>query len=170
MSFDCKAHCSNFVVCNTTKPSRQGSSSLSHLGVPNYPLEIVGMDFVTDLPKSSKINFSVVPIIVCHLTKMAHFVPSHKEITSEDTDNLFINNCYELHVVLKVIVSDRDPRFVGKIWQSFMRKLNTKLDMSTARYPQIDGLTERVNETMQILLRCYTSKSGFDWDSHLPIV
>ncbi len=101
---------------------------------------------------------------------MADFVPCHKEITAEETTHLFIDNCYRLHGVPKVIVSDRDPRFVGNFWQSFMRKLNTKLNMSTARHPQTDGLTERVNETMQILLRCYTTESRFDWVSHLPMV
>jgi hypothetical protein len=170
MSFDCKAHCSNCVVCNRAKPRRQSSSSLSPVGVPNYPWEIVGMDFVTDSPKSSKNNFTVVLILVCHLTKMANFVPCHKEITTEDTIDLFINNSYNLHGVPKVIVSDRDPRFVGKFWQSFMKKLNTKLNTSTARHPQTDGLTARVNETMQILLRRYTTESGFDWVSHLPVV
>jgi len=42
--------------------------------------------------------------------------------------------------------------------------------MSTARHPQTDGLIGRVNEAMQILLRCYTYESGFDWVSHLPMV
>ncbi len=87
---------------------------------------------------------------------MAHFVPVRKEITSKDIANRFIENCFKLHGVPKVIVFDRDPRFVGKFWPSFMTKLNTKLCMSTARHPQTHGLTERVNETMQILLRCYT--------------
>jgi hypothetical protein len=32
----------------------------------------------------------------------------------------------------------------------FMRKSNTKLIMSAARHPQVDGLIERVDETMQI--------------------
>jgi hypothetical protein len=91
--FDCKAYCSNRVVCNRAKPSRQGSSSLSPLGVPNYTWEIVGMDFVTDLPKSSKNNFTGVVILVCHLTKMAHFVPCHKEITTKDNVDLLIDNC-----------------------------------------------------------------------------
>jgi len=50
-----KAHCSNCVVCNRAKPSRHGSSSLSPLDVPNYPWEIIGMDFVTDLPKRREI-------------------------------------------------------------------------------------------------------------------
>jgi hypothetical protein len=42
--------------------------------------------------------------------------------------------------------------------------------MSTARHPQTDGLTERVNETMQTLLRCYCAESGFDWTSQLSMV
>ncbi len=42
--------------------------------------------------------------------------------------------------------------------------------MSTARHPQTDGLTGRVNETLQILLRCYTTEYEFDWVSHLPML
>ena len=43
--------------------------------------------------------------------------------------------------------------------------------MSTARHSRTDGLTERVNETMQTLLRCYNCvESGSDWASHLGIV
>jgi len=42
--------------------------------------------------------------------------------------------------------------------------------MSTARHPQTDGLNERVNKKMQILLRCYTTESGFDWVSHFAMV
>jgi len=81
---------------------------------------------------------------------MAHFVPCQKELTAKEAADLFIDSCYKLHGVPKVIVFDRDPRFLGKTWQSFMRKLNAKLNMSTTRHRQIVGLTERVNETMQI--------------------
>ena len=58
----------------------------------------------------------------CHPTKMAHFVPRHKEITAEDSANLSMSNCYKLHDVPKIIVSDRDHKFVGKfgevLWES----------------------------------------------------
>ena len=50
---------------------------------------------------------------------------------------------------------------VGKIRQSLMRKLNTKLITSAARHPQIDGLIERVDETTQIYLRCSSYGSAF---------
>ena len=108
--------------------------------------------------------------MVCHLTKMAHFVPCHKEITAEELADLFIYYCYRLHGVPRVIVSDMDPKFVGKFWQTFMGKLNTKLNMSIARYPRTYGLIERDNHTMQTLLRCYCAKSSFDWTSHLSSV
>ena len=78
---------------------------------------------------------------------MAYIVPCHKKITVEESTYLFISYCYRLHGVPNVIVSDRDPYFVGKCWQS--------LNMSTARHPRTDGLAERVNQTMQTLLRCY---------------
>jgi hypothetical protein len=92
------------------------------------------MDFVTDFSKSSIYNFTVTLILACYLTKLDHFFPYHKEITAEETADLFIDNYYKLHGVPKFIVSDRDPRFVGKFGQSFMRNLNTKLSMSTARH------------------------------------
>ena len=54
-------------------------------------------------------TFTAILILVCHLTKMAHFVPCHKEITAEDIADIFIDNCYKLHGAPKVIVSDMDP-------------------------------------------------------------
>ena len=86
---------------------------------------------------------------------MAHFVPCHKKITAKESANLFISNCYRLHGVPKVIVSDRDLKFVGKFSHNFMGKLNTKLNRSTARHPRTAGLTKRFNQAMQTLLRCY---------------
>ena len=42
--------------------------------------------------------------------------------------------------------------------------------MSTARHSRTDDLTERVNQTMQTLLRCYCAEYGFDWTSRLSMV
>ena len=109
--------------------------------------------------------------MVCFLTKMTHFVPCHEEIIiAEELEDFFIDHCYRLNGVPKVIVSDRDPKFDGKFLQIFMGKLSTKLNMSNARHPRLDGLIARVNQTMQTLLRCYCAGSGFDWTSHMSMV
>ncbi len=54
-----------------------------------------------------------------------------------------------LIIVLDFMVYHKSLCFIDtlpcwQIWQSFTRKLNTKLIMSAARHPRIDGLIERV--------------------------
>jgi hypothetical protein len=53
MAFDCKTYCQNCIVCNRAKSDRRGASRLHPLGVPEYPWEIVGIYYVTDLPSGS---------------------------------------------------------------------------------------------------------------------
>ena len=84
MMFDCKSHCQQCIVCKRAKPDRRGGVALQPLGIPEHPWEIVGIDYVIDLPKSGTDGYTSVFIMVCHLTKMAHFVPCHKEITAEE--------------------------------------------------------------------------------------
>jgi len=109
MTFDCKSHCQRCIVRNRAKPDRKGGAALQPLGILEYPWKIVGIDYVTDLPKSGVNGYTSILIMVCHLTKMAHFVPCHKEITTNKLADLFVNHCYRLHGVPKAIVSDRDP-------------------------------------------------------------
>jgi len=60
---DCKAFCYDCIVCNCTKPICQGYSSLYPLSVIEHPWDMVGVDFVTDLTKSSEFYFT--RIIFC---------------------------------------------------------------------------------------------------------
>ena len=166
MTFECNSHCPRCIICNRANPDRKGGDALQPLGIPEYPWEIVGIDYVTDLPLSGIAGYTIDFIMVCHLTKMAHFVPCHKEIIAEESADLFIDYLYRLHGVPKVSASAKNPMFVGKFGQTFMRKLN----MSIARHPRTGGFTERVNQIMQTLLRCYCVVSSFDWTSHLSMV
>ena len=110
------------MICNRAKPDRRGGASLQPLGIYEYPWEMFGTDYVTNLPNNNLYGHTIIFIMVCHLSKMAHFVSCHKEISANESTNLFISNCYRLHAVPKVIVSDKDPKFVGKFWKSFMGK------------------------------------------------
>jgi hypothetical protein len=112
MTLDRKSHCQRCIVCNRANPDRKEGAALQPLGIPEYPWEINGIDYVTDLPKRGIDGYTVVLIMVCHLTKMAHFIPCHKEITAEESTYLFIDNCYRLYGVPWLIVSDINPKFV----------------------------------------------------------
>jgi hypothetical protein len=52
-------------------------------------------------------------------------------------------------------VLDRDSKFVSKLWQSLHNAMGTKLDMSVAFHPQIDGQSEHTIQTLEDMLRTY---------------
>ena len=113
---------------------------------------------------------TIVLIVVDHLTRMAHFLPCTETITAEETATLFLHGVYRLHGLPRVLVSDRDPKFVSGFWQTLRRRLGTRLNMSSSRHPRTGGLTERVNNTFQQLLRCLCCYDGSDWTTLLTQV
>ena len=76
----------------------------------------VTTDLVTDLPVSGR--FTAVAVFVDKLTKMVHFAGTTKEVTAMEYARIFIDTVFQLHNLLEVIISDRDPRFYRKILAS----------------------------------------------------
>ena len=63
----------------------------------------------------------------------------------------------KLHGNPKIIVSDRDPIFIGKLWTGLFSCLGTQLDHSSSYHPQYDGQTEIVNKCLEGYLCCFAS-------------
>jgi len=66
-------------------------------------------------------------------------------------------------------VSDRDPRFTGRFMKTLLGILCTKQRLSTAFHPQTNGQTERMNRTLEGMLRHYVGPHHQDWDNHLAM-
>jgi len=75
------------------------------------------MDFMTHLPRSTKGNDSVW-VIVARLTKCAHFLAINQKMSMDKLAELYVREVVRLHGVPTSIVSDRDPRFTSRFWQS----------------------------------------------------
>ena len=67
------------------------------------------------------------------------------------------------------VISDRDRRFVGELWQQILKLLKVDLLFSTAWHPQTDGQSEKSNEIAEIALRHFilTVPHG-EWLKVLP--
>jgi len=75
-----------------------------------------------------------------------------------------------LHGVPESIMSDRDPRFTSRFWQSLQATLGTQLRMSSTYHPQTDGQSERTIQSLEDLLRsCVLDHMG-KWNDVLPLV
>ena len=83
------------------------------------------------------------------LTKSAHFILIRWGISLVQLAIEYVNEVVRLHGVPISIVSDRDPQFVSRFWQSLQAASGTKLHFSTAFHPQTDGQSERTIQTLE---------------------
>ena len=67
-------------------------------------------------------------------------------------------------------MSDRDPRFTSVFWKEVTVALGMSRGFSTAFHPQTDGQTERMNRTMEEMLRHFITPMKGDWVSALPML
>jgi len=75
--------------------------------------------------------------------KFSHFLPINQKMSLDRLAELYVKEIVRLHGVPTSIVSDRDPRFTSRFWQSLQNALGTQLRMSSAYHPQTDGQSER---------------------------
>src|SRR4051812_42203918 len=81
-----------------------------------------------------------------------------------------MDSIYKLHGLPNSIVSDRDHIFTSAFWEElFQCALGTQLLMSSARHPQTDGQTERVNQEIECYLRCFVSAHPSKWSRWLSL-
>jgi len=167
---DVERHCNGCDACARNKSSNQKAGGLLQpLPIPSRPWEAISMDFVMGLPQT-KNNFTAILVFVDRLTKMVHLVPTTDTVDAEQTALLFIRWVFALHGLPRHIVADRDSRFTSTLWRELMQALQTKVGLSTAFHPQTDGQTERVNRTMEQMLRMFVNSAQDDWDEFLPLV
>ena len=108
------------------------------LPILNKPWDSVSLDFVLGLPKTQR-GFDSIMVVVDCFTKMAHFIPCWKTSDATHVAHFFFIEIVRLHGVPVTIVSDRDPGFTSKIWESLQAAMRAKLKFSTAYHPQTDG-------------------------------
>ncbi|MBW0539473.1 hypothetical protein O181_079188 [Austropuccinia psidii MF-1] len=80
-------------------------------------------------------------------------LPCHKDYTAMDTAIMIWNKVISHTGLFQNIISDRDPKFTSALWTNFQNLFGTKLSFSTAYHPQTDGLSERMIQTLEDLIR-----------------
>ncbi|KAL4346328.1 hypothetical protein GQ457_17G011190 [Hibiscus cannabinus] len=161
---------SKCMVCQRVKVEHQFLSGLLQpLRIPEWKWERITMDFVMRLPMTPTKKDSVW-VIVDRFTKCAHFLPVHTTYTYDKLAELYIREIVRLHGGPKSIVSDRDPKFTSRFWESLHTALGSQLNFSTSYHPQTDGQSERVIQVLEDMLRCCIIDFQGTWEKQLSLV
>jgi len=151
MKTDVADYVASCLVCLKAKIEHQRPGGmLEPLDIPQWKWDSISMDFITHLPRSVRGHDSIW-VIVDRLTKCAHFLPINQKMNMDRLADLYVREIVRLHGVSASIVSDRDPRFTSRFWQSLQNALGTQLRMSSAYHPQTDGQSERTIQSLEDL-------------------
>jgi hypothetical protein len=136
--------------------------------IPTWKWEDISMDFIMGLPLTG-CKFNCIWVIVDRLTKFAHFIPVHTFFMTKKYAELYISRILCLHGVPKTILSDRGPQFIARFWEQLHDSLGMHLIYRSAYHPHTDGLTERVNQILEHMLRACVLNYPDKWDKCLPL-
>jgi len=125
------------------------------------------MDFVTGLPIRE--GYDAIMVVVDRLTKMQHLIACHTTINASAVARLYLQNVGKHHGTPMYVTADRGTQFTAQFWQSLLRHLKMKGQMSIPYDPETDGQTERFNAVMEQYLRHYVSYQQEDWVKWLPM-
>ena len=105
------------------------------------------MDFITALPKNFKQHDSIM-VVVDKLSKETHFIPVKFTYKVVNIVDIFMKENFRLHGVPKVIILDRDVKFIGNFWKALFKGLGTQLNFNNVYHPQTDKKIKRVNQVL----------------------
>nr|GFA72859.1 putative reverse transcriptase domain-containing protein [Tanacetum cinerariifolium] len=146
---DIATYVSKCLTCAKVKAEHQRPFGLLvQPKIPEWKWDNITMDFVTKLPKSSQ-GYNTIWVIVDRLTKSVIFTPIRE---TDPMDKL-------ARIYLKEVVT-----------RSLQNALGTRLDMSTAYHPKIDGQSKRTIQTLKDMLRACAIDFGKGWVNHFPLV
>lgn len=155
-------------TCQQAKAERiHPAGLLQPLPIPKGAWEDVTMDFIEGLPRSE--GFDTIMVVVDRFTKYGHFLPLKHPFTASGVAHIFLEQVVKLHGLPKSIVSDRDKVFTSSFWKHLFQLMDVKLLMSTAYHPQTDGQSERVNQCLEMYLRCAVNSQPSKWKSWLAL-
>ena len=153
-------------VCAQNKSSHRPPAGLLHpLPVPSRPWSHISLDFVTGLPLSE--GNTTILTIVDRFSKMVHFVPLPKLPSAKELAEIMLSNVFRLHGLPKDVVSDRGPQFVSRFWKAFCSLIGATVSLSSGYHPQSNGQTERLNQELEVGLRCLSSRNPASWSKQL---
>jgi hypothetical protein len=169
MKQDIQKHVEQCVECQQTKSgNRSTEGKRQPLGIPLRRWGSISMDFMIGFPGV----YDCLWVIVDRLTKRIRLFPIKTTTTAKELARLFLNEFVKIHGLPDEIICDRDAKFRSQFWQAFMDMLQVKLKMSTAFHPQTDGQTERMNRTIQEMLKAVVlhAKDPENWHDEVNLL
>lgn len=157
--------CSSCKTCQLTSAKGVARAQLQSLPIIDTPFERIGMDIVGPLERSSSGHHYI--LVLCdYATRYPEAFPLRSVKARQIAYCLL--QLFSRVGIPKEVLTDCGTNFLSKLLQQVYKVLGIKGIKTTPYHPQMDGLVERYNQTLENMLRKFVSHTGADWDQWLP--
>ena len=164
---DVRTYLASCTVCLACKSSCLRRAPMGHVAV-GHRWDRVAMDLLDLSVTSAKGNLYVLVMVDC-FSRWTEACPL------QDKTALSVADAFFQHVVCRfgmpsVIHSDQGREFENKVMQELCLLCGAHKTRTTPYHPESDGLVERFNRTLLMMLAMFSGENKDDWDDLLPAV
>ena len=143
-------HCS---ICQLTQIKRHRSyDELNSIISSSTSFHIIIMNFILVLSN----DFDALFIVICKYSRKVIFIVDKKTYNASQWANALLDRLLITNWdISTIIISNRNSRFMSKMWSTFFTKLNTKLFTFIVYHLQTNDNFERINQIVKITFRYF---------------
>ena len=122
-----------------------------------------------DYDKEKGTGASKLVIFVDSLSRWVEAIPVHKDPTSEQIVDLFMEHVVSRHGVPRRVVTDHGSNLASKLCHAVMGAAGVDLRPTAAEHHEAVGTVDRFHQTLIGMVRT-ANEGGSHWADHLPFL
>ena len=163
---DVAEHCRTCGECQ--RMARRGPRApLVPMPIIGEPFERIAMDIVGPLPRTAS-GKRFILVISDYATRYPEAYAMGTVTAPAIAEKLI--DFFSRYGVPKEILTDQGSNFMSELLKEIYRLLGVKSIRTSPYHPQTDGLVERYNQTLKMMLRKVLLTERRSWDKLLPLV
>jgi hypothetical protein len=162
-------HCSQCQIFQTRR--HKSYDALQSILISNVFFHTITIDFILALSKFISNNFDTVMFTICKFSKRIILISENVTWSAKQWALVLLKRLELMNWKLsKTIISNRDSKFLIELWKTIFDRLNVKLLYSIVYHSQTNEQSERINQSVEIVLKYHLFISIKNWSSHLFII
>lgn len=156
----------NCTICLSTKPEQKKPAGLMLSQVPTVtrPWQLVSVDIVGPLPRSSNGNSYILSVCDC-FSKYVLLFPL-RSVTAPNVTKLIEEQVILIYGAPNKIISDNGVQFKSRLYKDMLDKYDIKPSYTANYHPQCNPV-ERIHRVVKTMLTSYVSDNQRQWDKYI---
>ncbi|CAM4532736.1 unnamed protein product [Lepidochelys kempii] len=164
-----RQYCRSCDPCQSVGKARdKGEAALRPLPIIEEPFQKVAMDIVGPLSRTTRSGKKYILVVVDFATRYPEAVPLASIEADTVADALL--TIFSRVGFPKEVLTDQGSNFISALLRCLWEKCGVRHDWASVYHPQSNGLVERFNGTLKMMLKTFMNQHPQDWDKYLPHV